>query len=407
MMTGSHHCGRKRFMTIVLAVLMTACVSCACAAGFSDAPEEIERAALSVLMLTVYDEDGEAASTGSGFVMFDNQTLVTNYHVVDEAYTVVAESDDGHRYDLTHILIADEQNDIAILRFKQPTAMEPLPYSAEPVLRGSTVVAIGSPIGLKNTVSKGNVSSVYKDDGVNWIQITAPISDGSSGGALFNDEGEVIGITSAYYVGGQNLNLAISMADVLKYYKLWNGESAFPVHNHKGAMDRSNWTGHEIIAPTALTKTCMVQEARMILRLPEGYSFTAVKGDESDVAEIWTEDEQVLITVQVWDESETGNYRNMTDAQLAEEMQAWRAEYEENGLVYRSDSLLRAGNEVFLRSEWLVPADGEDVPVDMHIVDYTTARRGQIVCVYSLCVLENAEPLIPVLDHIMQNASFY
>ncbi|MBR4080623.1 MAG: serine protease [Clostridia bacterium] len=406
-MTGSHYCGRKRFLTIILAVLMTACVSCACAAGFSDAPEEIEQAALSVLMLTVYDEDGDAASTGSGFVMFDNQTLVTNYHVVDEAYSVVAESDDGRRYDLTRILIADEENDIAVLRFEQPTAMEPLPYSVVPVKRGSSVVAIGSPIGLKNTVSMGNVSSVYYEDGVNWIQITAPISHGSSGGALFNDEGEVIGITSAYYEGGQNLNLAISMADVVNLYRQWDGETTFAVKDHRKALDTSYWTGHDITPPIALTKTCMVQEARMILRLPEGYSFAAVKNDDTDVAEIWTDDETVLMTVQVWDDGETGNYRNMTEAQLDEEMQAWRAEWEEDGLTYRGSSHFRAGNEVFLRSEWFIPEDGEDVPMDVYIVDYTTVRRGQVVCVYSLCVLENAEPFIPVFNQIMQNVSFY
>lgn len=406
-MTGTHCCGWKRFLTVLLAAVLAACASCACAAGFSDAPEEIEQAALSVLMLTVYDEDGDAASTGSGFVMFDRQTLVTNYHVVDEAHSVVAESDDGRRYDLTRILIADEENDIAILRFESPTAMEPLPYSTEPVKRGSSVVAIGSPIGLKNTVSMGNVSSVYYEDGVNWIQITAPISHGSSGGALFNDEGEVIGMTSAYYEGGQNLNLAISMADVVNLYRQWDGETTFAVKDHRKALDTSYWTGHDITPPTALTKTCMVQEARMILRLPEGYSFAAVKDDDVNVAEIWTDDETVLMTVQVWDDGETGNYRNMTEAQLDKEMQKWREEWESGEMAYRGSSHFRVGNEVFLRSEWCIPEDGEDLPMDMYIVDYTTVRRGQVVCVYSLCVMENAEPFIPVFNQIMQNVSFY
>lgn len=92
-------------------------------------------------------------------------------------------------------MIASKENDIAILQFMTPTIMQPLEYSTDSIKRGSSIVAIGSPIGLKNTVSLGNVSSVYNEDGVNWIQFTAPISHGSSGGALLNDNGQVIGIT--------------------------------------------------------------------------------------------------------------------------------------------------------------------------------------------------------------------
>lgn len=151
--------------------------------------------------------------------MFDNMTLITNYHVIENASTIIADSDDGYQYFVTKVLIASKENDIAILQFMTPTIMQPLEYSTDSIKRGSSIVAIGSPIGLKNTVSLGNVSSVYNEDGVNWIQFTAPISHGSSGGALLNDNGQVIGITSASYIDGQNLNLAISISDVVALYK--------------------------------------------------------------------------------------------------------------------------------------------------------------------------------------------
>ena len=169
-------------------------MSCICR-WFCNDPDAIETAVQSVLMLEIFDKNNNEIATGSGFLMFDNMTLITNYHVIENASTIIADSDDGYQYFVTKVLIASKENDIAILQFMTPTIMQPLEYSTDSIKRGSSIVAIGSPIGLKNTVSLGNVSSVYNEDGVNWIQFTAPISHGSSGGALLNDNGQVIGIT--------------------------------------------------------------------------------------------------------------------------------------------------------------------------------------------------------------------
>lgn len=74
---------------------------------------------------------------------------------------------------------------------------------------GDEVTAIGSPLGLKNTVSKGIISAVREEQDWYILQTTAPISPGSSGGALFNQKGEVIGTTYAGMASGENLNLAV------------------------------------------------------------------------------------------------------------------------------------------------------------------------------------------------------
>ena len=236
-------------ITLILGIVFF--TTAACAAGFSDDPDAIEAAAKSVLMLKIYDENGDLVSTGSGFVMFDNMTLVTNYHVIDEASLVIADSDDGEKYILEKVLIQDEANDIAILQFVKPTTMQPLPFSTDEVKRGSKVVAIGSPIGLKNTVSMGNVSAAYQEDGVNWIQFTAPISSGSSGGAVLNDAGQVIGISSATYTRGQNLNLAVSMEDVVALYKQWEGYNGL-AEEQDGGLTMADWTDFEPIILSAL-----------------------------------------------------------------------------------------------------------------------------------------------------------
>ncbi len=185
----------KKVLCFVMNIILILTPCLAFADGFCNDPDAIETAVQSVLMLEIFDKNNNEIATGSGFLMFDNMTLITNYHVIENASTIIADSDDGYQYFVTKVLIASKENDIAILQFMTPTIMQPLEYSTDSIKRGSSIVAIGSPIGLKNTVSLGNVSSVYNEDGVNWIQFTAPISHGSSGGALLNDNGQVIGIT--------------------------------------------------------------------------------------------------------------------------------------------------------------------------------------------------------------------
>lgn len=200
--------------------------SCANADGFSNDPDEIEKAAKSVLKLEVYDFFGRMIKTGSGFVAFDNNTLVTNYHVIENSSKIIANSDDGEQYSIVAVCCCDEDMDIAIVQLEDNFELNPLPLRAEKNLkRSSPVVAIGSPIGIKNTVSIGNISAVYEEDGIPWIQFTAPISQGSSGGALFNDSGEVIGVTSASYTRGQNLNLAINISVAKAMYNAWDNHT--------------------------------------------------------------------------------------------------------------------------------------------------------------------------------------
>lgn len=408
-MTGNHRCGWKRLLLALLAVVLLTGASAACAAGFSDSPDDIEQAALSVLMLRIYDKDGNETATGSGFVMFDNQTLVTNYHVIDDAYSIVADSDEGYHYDMTHVLIADEPNDIAILRFRAPTNMQPLPYCADPVKRGSSVVAIGSPIGLRNTVSTGNVSSVYKEDGVNWIQFTAPISPGSSGGALFNDNGEVIGITSATYKRGQNLNLAVHMSDVLALYARWDGHTAYAVEEYSIELEESRSASQETPAPgggtlPALTQILRMDEARLVVKLPAGY---VVTDGEDGEKEIWSDDEMFVITIYVDEAAGKKNYRDMNADELDEAQTAIIFDWlEEDGLEYRSGKKFRVGTELFLRTGYYYYDSGDD-PVDMYMIDYTTVRREQEIALYSLAAADMADGYAQIFDAIMKNISFY
>ena len=231
-----------RFYFIFFSILLCAVlfpvlsVSAATDYSFSEDADAVENAADSVFMLEVYASNGLKIGVGSGFVAFDDSLLVTNYHVIDGGAYVVAISDDYARLIVTDVCAFDRGKDIAILRFDNNIGVKPLKIDAQSTLkRSQKVVAIGSPAGLMNTISIGNISAFYRKDGKDWIQFTAPISSGSSGGPLLSDKGKVVGMTTATYASAQNVNLAVKAKDITALHDLWNGRTTVLMGNVTGA----------------------------------------------------------------------------------------------------------------------------------------------------------------------------
>ena len=187
---------------------------------FSNDPDAIESASESVVQLFVYDKSDNLIAKGSGFIAFNSQTIITNYHVIEHGYKIEFSGNEDTAIEISSIYNVDEENDIAILQFKNADEhFSPLSIgNSKDLKKGENVVAIGNPLSLKNTVSKGSISNFIEHDSVEMIQFTAAISNGSSGGALFNDNGKIIGITTASYVDGQNLNLAIPSSHITALY---------------------------------------------------------------------------------------------------------------------------------------------------------------------------------------------
>ncbi len=179
---------------------------------FNDEESWIEKADKSVVTIYAFlNEDNYWQ--GSGFVYLNNQTVVTNYHVIDECTYILVVTSDGIEYEVDYIIQSSVEDDLAILHVDEPMPLEPLRLGDSGNLRkGEKVYAIGSPEGWQNTVSEGVVSGFDND----FIQISAPISHGSSGGALFNKNGLVIGITSNTWEDGQNINFAIPVEKLRK-----------------------------------------------------------------------------------------------------------------------------------------------------------------------------------------------
>lgn len=150
---------------------------------------------------------------GSGFFIDDN-TVVTNYHVIAGATSLNIQLKDGSTYDVDKILGYDKKLDIALLSV--PVTKIPLIINQHGVNSGETVYAIGSSLGLQGTFTKGIVTNASRImDDVEYIQTDVAITYGNSGGPLLNSYGEVMGINNGGY-DGKNLNFAINIDQISK-----------------------------------------------------------------------------------------------------------------------------------------------------------------------------------------------
>ncbi|MFA6357283.1 MAG: trypsin-like peptidase domain-containing protein [Candidatus Omnitrophota bacterium] len=177
----------------------------------------VQAANPAVVMITTVTSNGTAL--GSGFLISSDGVIVTNNHVIKGAEGLGVKFAQGKEL-ITNVSVVktDALRDIAIIKVNTPVNVTPLSLGdSEQIAVGERVVAIGNPQGLQNTVSDGLVSAVRDDGGIKQIQISVPISHGSSGGALINMRGEVIGITSSGIEQGQNLNFAIPINYVKEY----------------------------------------------------------------------------------------------------------------------------------------------------------------------------------------------
>lgn len=164
----------------------------------------------SVVYIETYDQFESFLAGGSGFVVDSNGKILTNFHLIDGAYSAKVTMDDGTVYNVSKVLAYDIDNDIAVLRINVTGLKAVILGDSDLINTGDKIYTIGNPFGLENTISDGLISSKSRTIGKGtYIQISAPISSGSSGGVLLNEQALVIGVTSLGIDGGQNLNFAI------------------------------------------------------------------------------------------------------------------------------------------------------------------------------------------------------
>lgn len=206
--------------------------------GFAQNKPDFDKIDAAVVLIKIYDAKGDYRGHGSGFFIDAKSTIVTNYHVVFDAYrmaVVVKEGEIKTTYEVNSILKGDENKDLAIISIRNLTN-KPFKYlkpSSTIPKKGDDCFAIGTPADpyFMNNVSKGVVSNMMSSENPKRIFTTADITHGSSGGALVNSKGEVIGITSGG-IGTEDgarasLNMAIDFREV----------SSLPEINKKRIID--------------------------------------------------------------------------------------------------------------------------------------------------------------------------
>lgn len=165
----------------------------------------------SVITEYTYDSQGNAVGQGTGFFVSANGAIITNYHVLKGAASAKVKTAADKTFPVKSIIAEDKENDLVKISIDVKEITFPtVTLAKEEIEVGQRVVVIGSPLGLEGTVSDGIVSAVR--DIPNFgkiIQMTAPVSPGSSGSPVFNMKGEVAGIATLMLKEGQNLNFAI------------------------------------------------------------------------------------------------------------------------------------------------------------------------------------------------------
>ena len=187
----------------------------------------------SVVRIDVETRDG--GSQGSGFAVDDLGTIVTNYHVIEGAIAVEVRNIDGQSVSVEGYLYLDPERDLAIFRAPPDRIrLTPLPIDNSLPTLGASVASFGSPLGFDFTAAQGVVSGIRDryslkqsllgqlddedipggDTGMKWIQTTAALSGGNSGGPLVNFQGKLVGVNSWVVPAGQNLNFAVAAGEV-------------------------------------------------------------------------------------------------------------------------------------------------------------------------------------------------
>lgn len=181
-----------------------------------DAGEIIANTEKATFIIYTYDEYGCPSGSGSGFFIKESGIGITNYHVLDGATKAILVTSDSSKFEIEKIISADSKKDILKFQIKNTKSrvFETLKFSKAQPNKGEKVYCISNPLGLENTFTEGVISAIRVNKKYGkTIQFSAPISPGSSGSAILNDEGNVIALATFQRKNGQNLNFGTYVND--------------------------------------------------------------------------------------------------------------------------------------------------------------------------------------------------
>jgi Trypsin-like peptidase domain len=201
-------------------------VSVLCLASFVRAATEIEaqnqntteqivKMCSDAVVLIYVSDAGKDIGLGSGFIISSDGKIVTNYHVIKDAQKALVKLTNGAYFPVESVLATDPVRDLAIIKVAGRNLPTLKIADSGNVQVGERVIAIGNPLGLETTVTDGIVSAFRNDErNASWIQTTAPVSPGNSGGPLLRLDGTVVGVITWNMKFGQNLNFAATSSEI-------------------------------------------------------------------------------------------------------------------------------------------------------------------------------------------------
>lgn len=208
----------KRFLPLVLVVILGLFAFIPAAQAAPEIKDILKQIEPAVGIVWVYDQKGEVRGHGSGFFLTADGEFITNRHVLEGAYSAYIEMANGKKHRVNKVLASNPQLDmVKVLVETRGESMPFLKTSASLPEKGDRVLVYGNPIQFNFVLAEGIVSAiqqVQKSGGDTWIQFTAPVSQGNSGGPLINMNAEVVGIVTWGSREGQNLNFALPMYEL-------------------------------------------------------------------------------------------------------------------------------------------------------------------------------------------------
>ncbi|MGA8178662.1 MAG: tetratricopeptide repeat protein [Desulfobacterales bacterium] len=221
-----------------------------------------------VVTVVAYDADKDVTNLGSGFFIDNQGNLITNYHVLDGAYSAQIKTYDQKLYPIEWVVAENKHADLIKVRAKIPaSAIHWIGVTETEPAIADHILVVGSPMGLEQTVSEGIISAFREMPVIGKVfQLSAPISPGSSGSPVINMKGKVVGVVSFQAVKGQNLNFAVSSAGILN------------LKSDKAIKTLSEWTyDTKMKTPKLVEKLCK-----------EGFKFS-IRGEFKDALNYFKE----------------------------------------------------------------------------------------------------------------------
>ena len=206
--------GKPMRKTALRFIFFLLAASCTVNAQTQNTTEDLVKKSSDAVVLIFVSDSGKDTGLGSGFIISSDGKIVTNYHVIKGADKALVKLTNGAFFPVEAVLASDPVSDLAIIKVAGKNLPTLRLGDSETVQAGERVVAIGNPLGLETTVTDGIVSALRKEATASWIQTTAPVSPGNSGGPLLRLDGTVVGVITWNLKLGQNLNFAATSNEV-------------------------------------------------------------------------------------------------------------------------------------------------------------------------------------------------